>query len=552
MNKNKLFLFVILFLFALGLRLYHLGQLPGGFHVDELRAGYVGKYLFHFGKDTQGHSFPLYFDTFGDFRPTGIFYLSGLSEFIFGVNEFAVRFPSALFGALTVIPIYLISSLLFKSKRAAIVTAIIFIFLPWHIVLSRATSESIVGLFFLVTALACFLKTCEKYSPRLLVIGSALFLCTYFFYHSFRFLVPLFIIPFYFYPGLVKKRRLIFAGISVGFFIASFILIMSAGGNGRLSQVIFFKNPILSNTQEQLLSSEGQSEIRRARTFHNKPILYAREFVSQYLSYFSPNFLFLQGGVPHRYRIPEHGLFPLLVIPFIFLGTFLAKPHKNKWPMAFLFYVIVIAPLPAALTYEDAPNVQRAMILMVGLTLLAGYYTHEVMGLLTQLRLIKQKAYVVLAAFFLLEFVYFWHQYEIHSAYAGNFYRNVTETTMMKRMVPIVHDFDQIIVPIYDDIPMYYLFYSNHFDEITQDIGKHATRATFDNVVFVDSYCPAAHLSDYPIQQGKILIIEKGDCRKPESDFVPLDSTIDTTTDTTKYVFYSVNSADIEDFKKPQ
>ena len=97
---------LLIFFLALFLRLIFLGSVPAGFHNDEVDVGYVGKFIVLNGKDPAGNILPLAFNKFGDFRPTGLFYLAGISQLIFGSNEFAVRLPTALFGALTVFPLF--------------------------------------------------------------------------------------------------------------------------------------------------------------------------------------------------------------------------------------------------------------------------------------------------------------------------------------------------------------------------------------------------------------------------------------------------------------
>jgi len=109
--KNEKILIFLIFLFAAFLRLYNLSSLPFNFHLDEVQSTFVGRYtLLHF-RDPYGNFFPLnYFNLFGDYPPIIPMYLSGIATFIFGVNEFAARFPSAFFGALAVFPIYLFTN----------------------------------------------------------------------------------------------------------------------------------------------------------------------------------------------------------------------------------------------------------------------------------------------------------------------------------------------------------------------------------------------------------------------------------------------------------
>ena len=83
MKFNKVTVILLLiFAVALLLRVWKLGEVPHGFHSDEVVAGYEGTFFLKNGIDTYGHLLPIYFDKFGDFRPTGVFYLSGISNII--------------------------------------------------------------------------------------------------------------------------------------------------------------------------------------------------------------------------------------------------------------------------------------------------------------------------------------------------------------------------------------------------------------------------------------------------------------------------------------
>ena len=160
---------MIVFLVALFLRVYHLGELPKTFYVEELTNTYVGKFIFLHGKDINGNPWPLlYFDKFGDYPPVLPLYLSGASALIFGTNEFAARFPIALFGALLVIAVYKLSFLLFTNQKVSIFTSFITAILPWHVVLSRTTAEGVVGLTLYAFAILRVLRGIGEGNSKLL------------------------------------------------------------------------------------------------------------------------------------------------------------------------------------------------------------------------------------------------------------------------------------------------------------------------------------------------------------------------------------------------
>jgi len=193
--SREFFILVTIFLLALFLRLIYLSHAPLGFYTDEVVSGYVGRFILLNGKDLYGNAWPIfYFDKFGDYRTILPIYLSGVSTFIFGVNEFAVRFPPAFFGALGVIPMYLFTKQLF-NRNIAFVSSFLIAILPWHIILSRAQSEGIIGLTILLFGYSLLFFGLRKRRVLILSISAIILLLTYFLYPAFRLIVPLTVLP---------------------------------------------------------------------------------------------------------------------------------------------------------------------------------------------------------------------------------------------------------------------------------------------------------------------------------------------------------------------
>src|SRR3989344_3153163 len=133
----KLKLILILLLAAV-LRFYQLGQVPSGLVNDEAAFGYNAYSLIKTGRDEFGQSWPIIFYSFGEGKLPVYIYLTLPSVAIFGLNEFAVRLPSALLGVLTV----------WVVSRWSLLAALVLATMPWHIHFSRAAFEANVALFF--------------------------------------------------------------------------------------------------------------------------------------------------------------------------------------------------------------------------------------------------------------------------------------------------------------------------------------------------------------------------------------------------------------------
>src|SRR3990167_9776130 len=132
--KFKLLLIIIL---ASLLRIWNLNNFPVGFNADEAAIGYNAYSLLQTGKDEYGSSFPLSFKSFGDYKPGLYFYFVMPFVAILGLNEWAVRIPSALFGIGTVILIYFLAKEIFKNRWVGIFSSLLLAISPWHIHFSR-------------------------------------------------------------------------------------------------------------------------------------------------------------------------------------------------------------------------------------------------------------------------------------------------------------------------------------------------------------------------------------------------------------------------------
>jgi len=515
-NITRFFLLGIFFL-ALLLRVFELGSLPYSLHQDELMNGYVGRFIIENGRDLYGNRWPIfYFDRFGDYPNVIPMYFSGLSTLLFGVNELAVRLPIALFGALTVFPFYYLSFLVFKEKKVALFNSFLLAILPWHVVLSRATAEGILGLFFFSVALVLLLKAIARGSKKIFLGAAFCFLFTYFLYPSFRVITPLAIFPLPFLLNPQKKEFKKYLFILMALFLLITIMIsQTKWGQGRYSQTSLFKSEEVSNRIKSNLTALsydfGPGNIWRTRIFHSKIVAYTREFLSQYSSYFSPEFLFLKGGLPDRYRVPYQGLAYLCLGLLIVVGLWPAKIVINKRLFGYFLYLFLLAPLPAALTVDDTPNIHRAVFLILPLIMVLGLGFSKLNSLFP-----KFKMSLILFPFLFLEFAWFWNQYSAHTSSYKSFLRNDGSKELVELVKNKQKKYQKVIMPAKGTLSLYYLFYTHDFN--SQYAGKFKAYLMIDKIgkiEFLGGWCPSELIKKENLT-GEILIVDQGDCKEVE------------------------------------
>src|SRR3972149_5222797 len=134
--KHNLILIVVIVLAAV-LRLYNLSGVPPGINRDEASIGYTAASLIQTGRDEYGRVWPLSFESFGDWKLPLYIYSTIPFVKLFGLNELAVRLPSALAGMLTIFFAYFLVSELFRgnkyASRYAEISALFLAISPWHL-----------------------------------------------------------------------------------------------------------------------------------------------------------------------------------------------------------------------------------------------------------------------------------------------------------------------------------------------------------------------------------------------------------------------------------
>lgn len=525
-KKRVFFIYFILFLIfvlALFLRLYKLEDFPVGFHIDEASLGYNAYSLFLTGKDDNGNSFPLYIDMFGDNRPSGYHYLTIPSIKLLGLNEFSTRFPAALFGSSTVFLIFFFAFSVFRDEKLSLISALLIAIAPWHIVLSRASAEVIVALFFIVFGFALFFYGLQKKSTPYILSSAVLMIASFFFYHTPRVFVPgIFLIFILMFLPIIKKSSKNYKVALLSSFvfvsaIAFFLVFGVSGGTGRFNQVSIFNSFETDFFQKQQIQEDAiaGSKFIQSRFFHNKVTNVLLVFTSNYFDYFGFNFLFIKGGMPIWYSIPRVGLLYLLAVPFILIGIYNLIREKNIYYKTPLVWIL-IAPVVPAITMDDIPNINRAVVMFPMLEIIAGF------GFLSFIKKNKYKKQftAILAFLLLLNCMYFLHQYFYNAKTHNPWYRNNGFSKMMSYVRENYDNYDLIAMSKFQGgIYPLVLFYMQYDPKQYQKEGspKNKDYTGFGKFFFIPQDCPSLQAGSKVPLNKRVLYVDKGDCPMGES-----------------------------------
>lgn len=498
LNSRNFFLLLLILLLAAVLRFWNLAGNPPGLTWDEAALGYNTYSLLQTGRDEYGTLLPLNLKSFGDWKPALYAYLDIPFVALLGLNELAVRLPSAIFGVFGVFGVFLLTLELFKKRSLALLAAFFLAISPWHIQFSRPAFEANVALTFNIFAIYFFAKALER--KKLLLVSSLLFGLSLLTYQASKMFVPLIIAALMIiYWNKVKSSRFaVYSLIILIGFLGVLAFTFFSGQTGRLATQNIFAYT-RSVEQTEIISKEDGLSVNSLsfNILHGHWWEYVRGLSERYLIYFSPKMLFIEGDYSQRHKVPDLGAlyyFSIILIPLGLVLLIKARSKESK----FLILWLLLSPLPAVFS-RDLISILRA------LNMVAPFAILEAAGawwLIKWLRGDKGNwgnlgvgliSFIIFINFIIYLDRYFIHSPKEYSKYWLYGYKQVFENlkeTQKYAKVVVSDSFGQPYI--------YYLFYKKYppvkfqqqtiLDQPSVDVG---TIRRIDNVEFRHIYWPA-------------------------------------------------------------
>jgi hypothetical protein len=502
---------ILIFVFSLFIRTVNLEEIPVGFHSDEARVAWNSLSLLKTGRDDWGNLLPLYYNTFGDYRPAAILYATIPSIMAFGRTVFAVRFPSALFGSLAIFPLAYIATHILKRKDtvAGVSAAFLWAITPWTIATSRATSEVVISTTIALTGLALFIHafSVKKNNTKVLVAAFAILALSTFFYHTARILVPIYWVTsmLYFKKEIFKLHLMKAASIcAISLLLLTIVFSFGQASRGRLAQVSILSTNVLGAKNERL-------QTKPSTVSHLFSI--SRMVTIQYTTYLSPQFLIGDIAKPVRYMTSETGLISVATSFLLIIGLCLIIKKKIS---SFPLVLLLISPLPAAITIEDTPNLHRAFFMLPFLLIIAAQ------GLAS----LKQKSvlFLPLLVISLLSFFGFLSSYFGTQSQDIATFRNGSAKEMALYLNEVKSRYSKVYVTNDPDSPYpWFAFFSEKDPNEFNEFAKKRTEGNWNykNIIFTVARCPSAAALDKKSQElGSILVVDGYKC---EADSIAKD-----------------------------
>lgn len=200
-------LFCLILVFGSILRLVQLGKVPGGYQMDEAYGAFNAYSLFHSGIDSTGHSYPVYFESWGGGQNALNSYLM-LPFMVFTggkITPLVVRLPQAIVAILSLVAVYFLMKEM-VDEAAGLWAMLLLSVCPWHIMMSRWGLESNLAPGFLLFGLTFFVYGLKK--PRLLILSALSYGLSLYCYATIWPIVPLLLLLEWGYGFLTKTLKI--------------------------------------------------------------------------------------------------------------------------------------------------------------------------------------------------------------------------------------------------------------------------------------------------------------------------------------------------------
>jgi len=448
-----LFLIVVLAFF---LRFYKVTENPPALNWDEVSIGYNAYSILKTGKDEWNQQLPIHFKAYGEYKLPVQIYASIPGIYFFGLNELGIRITPVIYGTLTVVVLFFLGYALFDSVAAALMGAFLLGISPWHIQLTRASFESSLALFWVTLGILFLVWGFKK--QKWFIISMVPFALSVFAYNSTRIFTPLFIflVLLIYRKKLFQFKKILF----ISFFVFAILLIplapflLSGERSARYKLVSITDDPGLV---PRINENRGHSVLPPPlpRLIHNKVTYAVFYFSRNYLSHFTPQFLFISGAPHKQHHVQNMGELYYFQAPFLLLGLYGLFKLKNRFKGLLLAWVL-LAFIPVAVTNDSIPHALRTLIAA------PFYQLVSALGFVFSLRWIKKFSLLLIPIVVISVIYYLYQYYQVYPvAYSRDWqygYKQVINYVSQHK-----DEYDQIVFTRhYGEPHMFTLFYLNY------------------------------------------------------------------------------------------
>jgi hypothetical protein len=342
---------IIALVAGIGLRVVRLGSVPPGLSPDEACDGYDAYSILATGRDHHGNFLPLAMQGFDDYRMPLFQYSLVPLVAAFGLKPAVVRLGAALWGIVDLVAITVLAGLMMGWPAAA-AAALFGALSPWHLSFSRYGNEQMAASATITLGMLCFFLWLRRRRGLWLLLSAAFFGLSLYSYAITKAVLPLLIalLTVVYWRELTAVRLKALAAAAIVMLLA-------------LPQAVL----LLHHTDEM------QARFNVLSLFHTiatcpacdpgkagaagRPLFYQLiSFAANWLSYFTPSFLFLAGDRGSHWAMlhpPGFGQLLPEQAPLLLLALGAVISMRRRKIALLLAGWLIVAALPAALTIPE-------------------------------------------------------------------------------------------------------------------------------------------------------------------------------------------------------
>ncbi len=410
--KTKWILLGIILLTAL-LHFVKLNSLPVCLNADEAAFGYNSYSILKTGKDEYGMMLPLRLKSFGDYKLPLYSYLSIPFIGAMGLSELSTRSLAILIGILFPLVIYFLIKELFDDDRISLLAAFLAGVSPWIQITARHAHEAPLAAFLLTIAAILLLKFIKTDNRRYLFAFSAVELLSLFAYHLSR-PIAAGLVLYLAYVLWSKRRANASRNLkrSLVLLLIGILPLMAFSYTDILFNPTRIKNLIFFNDigfKERI----SQKLVEKQLPILYNPITQAIiDLPKEYIKYFSPEFLVINGDANNRFGYPGISLITIVEYAFIFVGLYyLFKKRPKNAP--FIILLTLVAPFAASLSFFEY-SATRSFFLIVPLLGIISYGAISLLDDISKKKKIMHFGGAIVIGSFLFMNIAAWDFYFFH------------------------------------------------------------------------------------------------------------------------------------------
>lgn len=387
-------------------RFWQLARFPAGLHQDEAWFAYNAWLLLKNGANIYGEKWPLTVDMWGDHVSAIHSYVLIPFIALLGTNTAAFRTGIITAGVLAAV---VVGWWLYRQTRNALLVLLMAVMValsPWAIVMSRASSSVMIDSLVLAVMVLVFSQVVSRAAEsglqnrtdrtRLWLGMTGVYLITiicYITYFTSRLLIPPYIVGlglYHWWQYRWQWRSPLTAAIAV--LLTAYLLfpfgyfLRTPYAMGRYQETAIIGSDTVTAALTAHIAQSGQAglPIWATRLRYNKVTENLGAFWKQYVGLLSPSVMLFHNGPPARYEVLNGAsmtLFEYMGVILAVAAVILIRPstakskqsvvstlqtrHEDLRPLLLLtLFFTLIAAVPSALTQDDYPNMQRAVIMV--------------------------------------------------------------------------------------------------------------------------------------------------------------------------------------------